>query len=56
MKEKLRYWPDMLVSLGALEDDLVANGAPVEAIRHVQAAGRICRDFYGDASLEKPTD
>ena len=54
LKDKLEYWPGMLVDLGALEDDLVANGAPVEAIRHVQEAGRICREQYRRAQADKP--
>jgi hypothetical protein len=36
----------MIVSLEALEDDLVANGAPATAIYHVQEAVRICREQY----------
>ena len=54
MQEKLQYWPDMLVSLAALEDDLTANGAPVEAIQHVQDACRICREFYRRVASENP--
>ena len=46
MKDKLDYWPDMIVSLEALEDDLIANGAPVAAIHHVQEAVRLCREHY----------
>jgi hypothetical protein len=46
LKDKLEYWPDMIVDLEALEDDLLANDAPVEAIRHVQEAVRICRERY----------
>ena len=46
MKDKLEYWPDMIVDLEALEDDLLANGAPVAAIHHVQEAVRICREHY----------
>ena len=53
MKDKLEYWPDMIVNLEALEDDLLANGAPVEAIRHVQEAVRICREHYGRVQSDK---
>jgi len=51
--EKLDYWPDMIVGLEALEDDLEANGAPVAAIRHVQEAVRLCREQYRRARPDK---
>lgn len=46
MDERLKYFPDMIVDLESLEDDLVANGAPVQAVLHVQEAIRICREHY----------
>ena len=56
MKEQLEYWPDMIVDLEALEDDLVANGAPVAAVRHVQEAVRICRDHLQSAQSGSRAD
>jgi hypothetical protein len=54
VKEKLEYWPGMIVDLEALEDDLEANGAPVAAIHHVQEAIRICREHYRRTQPDKP--
>ena len=52
MDERLKYFPDMIVNLEALEDDLVANGAPVQAVLHVQEAIRICREYHRLARSE----
>ena len=53
MDERLKYFPDMIVNLEALEDDLEANGAPVQAVLHVQDAIRICREYYKLAQSEE---
>jgi hypothetical protein len=39
------YFDNMLLDLMGIEDDLVANGAPLEAVRHLQEAIRICREY-----------
>ena len=44
MDDRLKYFPDMIVGLESLEDDLVANGAPMQAVLHVQEAIKICRE------------
>lgn len=36
----------MLLDLQGMEDDLVANRVPVEAVRHIQDAIEICRKYY----------
>lgn len=52
MDEGLKYFPDMIVDLEALEDDLMANGAPVAAVLHLQEAIRICREHQRLARSE----
>jgi hypothetical protein len=46
MKQKSEYFSEMLLDLQGMEDDLVANGAPVEAVRHIQAAIVLCKEEY----------
>ena len=50
MDDRIKYFPDMIVDLEAIQDDLVANGAPIEAIRHVQNAIKICRNYKDEHS------
>jgi hypothetical protein len=52
MDERLKYFPDMIVDLEELVDDLVANGAPAQAVQHVQEAVRICREYQRRAQSE----
>lgn len=54
MDEKLGYFPDMIVSLEALEDDLVANGAPIAAVLHLQEAIKVCREYYRARTSSDP--
>lgn len=37
---------EMLLDLKGMEDDLVANRAPVEAVRHIQEAIALCDEEY----------
>lgn len=53
MDDGLKYFSQMIVDLEALTDDLVANGAPIEAIRHVQEAIKICRNYQDEHSEER---
>jgi glycine cleavage system aminomethyltransferase T len=46
MESERVHYELMLNALGGIEDDLVANRAPVEAIRHVQDAVLICKEDF----------
>jgi hypothetical protein len=46
MKQEEEIFNEMLLDLQGMEDDLVANSAPVEAVRHIQAAIALCKEHY----------
>lgn len=41
-----QYYEEMLNSMGGLEDDLVANMAPLDALQHMREVVRLCREDY----------
>lgn len=53
MESARDYFPGMIVDLEAIVDDMDANGAPVEAIRHVQEAIRICRQYHDRTAFNR---
>jgi len=38
------HFSKMLLDLQGMEDDLVADGAPVKAVGHIQAAIMLCKE------------
>lgn len=46
MNDEKEIFGEMLLDLEAMEDDLVANGAPVEAVQHIQAAILLCKEHF----------
>ena len=52
METEKDFFESMILDLQGMEDDLVANSAPVEAIRHMQEAIRVCKEHskrkFGD--------
>lgn len=52
METERSYYAMMLNSLCGIEDDLVANRAPLEAVRHVQEAVKLCQLDYKKRFVE----
>jgi len=46
MNRNAEIFSEMLLDLQGMEDDLVANSAPVDAVRHIQAAIALCKKEY----------
>jgi hypothetical protein len=46
MKNESEIYHLMIIDLRAIEDDLVANGSPIEAVRGIQEVIRICEEDF----------
>jgi hypothetical protein len=46
MIDEKEIYSEMLSDLEAMEDDMVANGGPLEAVQHIQAAIALCREHF----------
>jgi hypothetical protein len=46
MNQEKEIFSEMLLDLEAMEDDLIANRAPVEAVQHMQATIALCKEHF----------